>query len=447
VAVPDTRYAKRGDAHIAYQVVGDGPVDLLAFTNGSNVWIDRDAEPHWARFDERLASFTRLIRFDPIGIGLSDPLHDSTQFTVEGWMQDALAVLDAAGSSRAALLGTSTAGLGAILLAATHPERVSALILVNAFARVVRDDDYPCGVPRHVFERFIDEVTDPAHGGDAMDDLALSAPSLAQDPEFRAWWKGAGQRSASPAVARAMNVVALVTDLRAVLPSIAVPTLVVHRVDNRFVRVGHGRFLAEHIPGARLVELPGADHLPYAGDTDELLGEIEELLTGSRATPVTDRVLATIVFTDIVDSTKIASDTGDRRWRELLDDHDRMSSRQVQRFGGRQVKTTGDGMLATFDAPARAIECARAVRDGARQLGLDVRVGLHTGEVERRGDDVAGMAVHIAARVQANARPGEVWVSRTVADLVTGSTIGFDDRGDHELKGVPGVWKLFAVRD
>ncbi len=280
MAAPDTRYAKHGDAHLAYQVLGEGPIALLAFTNGSNVWIDRDAEPHWTRFDERLASFTRLIRFDPLGIGLSDPLRDGAQLSAEGWTQDALAVLDAAGSSRAALLGTSTAGLAAILLAATHPERVSALVLVHAFARVVRDDDYPCGVPRHVFERFLDEVTDPAHGGDTIDDLALSTRTLAKDPEFRAWWKRAGQRSASPAVARAMNAVALVTDLRPVLASIAVPTLVVHRVDNPFIRVGHGRFLAERIPGARLLELPGDDHLPYTGDTDALLGEIEEFLTG-----------------------------------------------------------------------------------------------------------------------------------------------------------------------
>lgn len=447
MVVADTRYAKRGDAHIAYQLLGHGATDLLAFTNGSNIWIDRDAEPHWTRFDERLASFSRLIRFDPAGIGLSDPLSGGAQLSAEGWMRDALAVLDAAGSSRAALLGTTTGGLGAILLAATHPDRVSGLVLVHGFARLIRDVDAPWGVPRDVFERFIDDVTDPSRRDDSMDDLALSAPSLAGDPEFRAWWKGAGQRSASPAVARAMDVVALTTDVRSVLPSITVPTLVLHRVDNGFVRVGHARFLAEQIPGARLVELPGRDHLPYAGDTDELLGEIEELLTGSRATPVTDRVLATIVFTDIVDSTRLAATTGDRRWRELLDEHDRMSGRQVQRFGGRQVKTTGDGTLAIFDAPARAIQCAQALRDGARQLGLSMRVGLHTGEVERRGDDVAGMAVHIAARVQAHAQPGEVWVSRTVADLVTGSTVRFEDRGEHELKGVPGVWKLLAVRD
>jgi class 3 adenylate cyclase len=220
---------------------------------------------------------------------------------------------------------------------------------------------------------------------------------------------------------------------------------VLHRVDNAFVRIGHGRYLAENIAGAKLIELPGRDHLPFVGDTDGLVGEIEEFLTGSRGAPNADRVLAAILFTDIVGSTELAAGTGDRRWRELLDDHDRMAGRQVHRFGGRQVKTTGDGILATFDGPARAIHCGLALREGARQLGLDVRVGLHTGEVERRGDDVGGIGVHIAARIQARAQPGEVWVSRTVTDLVAGSGIAFSDRGEHQLKGVPGAWQLFAV--
>jgi class 3 adenylate cyclase len=443
----EIRYAKRGDLHVAYQTTGDGPLDLLAFTNGNNLWIDRDGEPHWRRFDERLASFSRLIRFDPAGIGLSDPLPGGASASVEGWCEDAIAVLDAVGSSRAALLGMTTGSLAAILLAATYPQRSSALVLVHDFARLVRDTDYPWGVPEHLFQQFVDAVTDPSYRGEAVDDLALIAPSLAGDAEFRSWWKDAGERSASPAIARSMDRVAFTTDLRPVLRSISAPTLVLHRVDNRFVRVGLGRYLAEHIPGARFVELPGADHVPFAGDTDELLGDIEEFLTGVRPPPRSDRVLATILFTDIVESTRLAATAGDRRWRELLDEHDRMAQRQLQRFGGRQVKTTGDGMLATFDGPARAIECGRALRDGARQLGLNVRVGIHTGEVERRGDDVAGMAVHIAARVQALAEPGEVWVSRTVADVVTGSAIGLADRGEHELKGVPGTWKLFGLQD
>ena len=273
----------------------------------------------------------------------------------------------------------------------------------------------------------------------------MSAPSLANDVEFRSWWKRAGERSASPATARAQDVVAMSADMRSVLPLINTPTLVLHRVDNPLVLIGQGRYLAEHIAGAKLMELPGADHIPFAGDTDALLGEIEEFLTGTRGAANTDRALATILFTDICESTTRAVGSGDRRWRELLDNHDQMAGRQVHRFGGRQVKTTGDGILATFDGPARAIQCGLAICDGARQLGVEVRVGVHTGEVERRGNDVAGIGVHIAARVQALAQPGEVWVSRTVADLVTGSGITLHDRGEHPLKGVPGAWRLFSV--
>jgi class 3 adenylate cyclase len=445
--VPEIHYAKRGDLHVAYQALGDGPIDLLAFNNGSNVWIDRDHEPHWSRFDRRLASFSRLIRFDPSGVGLSDPLVDGSRPTVDGWMQDAGAVLDAVGSSRAALFGVSTGGLAAMLFSATHPERTSAQVLMHCFARLARDSDYPWGLPQHVIDGFFDAVTDPDYRGDAVDDVAMSAPSLATDVEFRSWWKHAGQRTASPAGARAQDAVTTRGDVRSVLPTINTPTLVLHRVDNAFLRIGHSRYLAENITGAKLVELPGRDHLPYVGDTDVVVDEIEEFLTGSRGTSNTDRMLATILFTDIVDSTKRAAGTGDRRWRELLDNHDRMAGRQIHRFGGRQVKCTGDGILATFDGPGRAIQCGIALCEGARQLGLEVRVGLHSGEVERRGDDVAGIGVHIAARVQACAEPGEVWVSRTMTDLVTGSGIVFSDRGEHQLKGVPGTWQLFTVLD
>ncbi len=445
--VAEVHYAKSGDRHVGYQVLGDGPIDLLALNSGCNVWIDRDEEPHWSRFDRRLASFSRLIRFDPSGVGLSDPLVGGSGPTIERWMEDAVAVLDAVGSSRAALFGVSTGGLVATLFSATYPERTSAQVLMHCFARMVRASDYPWGVPQSAIDRFVDAVTDPSYQGDAVDDAAMSAPSLAADVEFRSWWKRAGQRVASPAAARAQDVLTTRTDVRGVLPLINTPTLVLHRVDNAFVRIGHARYLAENIAGAKLIELPGRDHLPFAGETDALLEDIEEFLTGTRATPSTDRMLATILFTDIVASTKRAASTGDRRWRELLDNHDRMSGRQVHRFGGRQVQSTGDGILATFDGPARAIQCGLAICDGARQLGMEVRVGLHTGEVERRGDGVAGIGVHIAARVQARAQPGEVWVSRTVTDLVTGSGITFNDRGEHELKGVPGAWQLFTVLD
>jgi len=447
VEVGEIQYAKSGDRHVGFQVLGDGPIDLLAFNSGCNIWIDRDDEPHWSRFDRRLASFSRLIRFDPSGVGLSDPLVGGSGPTIECWTQDAVAVLDAVGAPRAALFGVSTGGLVAMLFSATYPERVSAQVLMHCHARLARDSDYPWGWPQHLLDRFVDAVTDPTHEGDDIDDVALSAPSLATDVEFRSWWKRAGERCASPAVARAMDVLTMGADIRAVLPLINTPTLVLHRVDNAFLPIGHGRYLAENIAGAKLVELPGRDHLPFAGETDALLGDIEEFLTGTRGTPNTDRMLATILFTDIVDSTKRAASTGDRRWRELLDNHDRMAGRQVHRFGGRQVKTTGDGILATFDGPARAIQCGLAICDGARQLGMEVRVGVHTGEVERRGDDVAGIGVHIAARVQGAAQPGEVWVSRTVTDLVTGSGIIFNDRGEHPLKGVPGTWQLFTVVD
>ncbi len=438
-------YAKSGDLYVRYEVIGDGPIDLLALSNGSSVWVDRDDEPHWSRFDQRLASFSRLIRYDPSGVGLSDPLNSGEMPSFELWMQDAVAVLDAVGSARPAVFGVGPGGLVAMLLSATYPERVSALVLMHSWSRLIRDVDYPCGIPRHVVERFVSTVGDPSHSGEGLDDLALMAPSLSADPEFRSWWSTAGERSAGPRIAQAMNIIGALTDIRTVLPLIQVPTLILHRAECGYIRPGHSHYLADHIAGAKLVELSGQDYLPYVGDTDPVVDEIEEFLTGTRAAPNTDRILATILFSDIVDSTRRAAATGDRRWHELLDNHDRMTVRQIQRFGGRQVKTTGDGVVATFDGPARAIQCGLAIADGARQLGIDVRIGLHTGEVERRGDDIAGIAVHIAARVQSNAQPGEVWVSRTVTDLVAGSNLRFNDRGDHALKGVPGAWRLFVV--
>ena len=376
---------------------------------------------------------------------MSDPLHSGEMPSLELWTQDAVAVLDSVGSARTALFGVCGGGTLAMLLSATYPERVSALVLMHSWARLVRDDDYPCGIPAHIVKQFISTVGNPIRSGDSFDDLALMAPSLAADPEFRSWWSTAGERSAGPRIAQAINEVSMLADIRTVLPLIHVPTLIVHRTDCRPIRVGHSHYLADHIAGAKLVEWPGEDLLPFAGDIDPVIDEIEEFLTGTRAAPNTDRILATILFTDIVDSTKRAVATGDRRWHELLDNHDRMTVRQIQRFGGRHVKTTGDGVLATFDGPARAIQCGLAVADGARQLGIEVRVGLHTGEVERRGDDIAGIAVHIASRVQSQAQPGEVWVSRTVTDLVAGSNVRFSDRGEHALKGVPGMWQLFVV--
>lgn len=444
VDVAEIRYAKRGDGHIAYQVLGDGALDLIGFNTGCNVWIDRDDEPHWSRFDHRLATFCRLIRFDPSGVGLSDPPVGASGPTIEMWVEDAVTVLDALGSTQASLFGVSTGGVVALSFAAMHPERTSALVLMHAWARLARDSDYPWGWPQHVLDQWADTVPDPSAPSDAIDDVALSAASLAGDVEFRAWWKRAGERT-SPAMARTMDRMTTSVDVRGLLPLIDTPTLVLHRVDNPFVPIGHGRYLAENILGAALTELPGSDHLAFAGDTDAVLDEIEEFLTGNRGTANTERMLATILFSDIVESTQRAARTGDRRWRELLDNHDRMTARQIRRFGGRQVKTTGDGILAVFDGPARAIQSGLAICRGARELGLEVRVGVHTGEVERRGDDVGGIGVHIAARVQAHAQPNEVWVSRTVTDLVIGSGMRFTERGDHSLKGVPGHWQLFSV--
>lgn len=444
VDAAEIHYAKRDALHVAYQVRGEGPIDVLGLGNGTTVWMDRDDEPHLRRFDERLASFSRLIRFDPSGLGLSDPV-GSAPPTVETWMRDAVAVLDAAGSSRAVLFGVGDGGLVAMLLAATYPERVSALVLLHCWARLVRDVDYECGIPKALVDWFVDATVNPEYDGDAVDDVTLMAPSVGADLTFRSWWKLAGQRGASPATARAINDLIVSSDVRAVLPTIAAPTLVLHRTGNAFIRPGHGRYLADHIAEAKLVELPGRDHLAFVGETDGLLGEIEEFITGSRGTVAADRVLATIVFSDIVDSTKRVAESGDRHWRELLENHDDMVGRQIHRFGGRRINTTGDGMVATFDGPARGVQCGLAICDGARQLGLAVRVGVHTGEIERRGDDIAGIAVHIAARIKAKAQPDEVWVSRTVMDLVVGSGLVFGDRGEHELKGVPGAWQLLAV--
>ena len=361
--------------------------------------------------------------------------------TVEQWAGDALAVLDDLGIERAAVIGVHFGGLAALLLAATHPERVQALVVVNGYACLTRSDDYPIGVPVPVLERFRETLIDPGPTGG--DDLPLMAPSMASDAAFAAWWRRAGHRGASPAVARAVWRAAE-TDVRTILGGVRVPTLVLHARDNRFCRVGNGRYLAEHIDGARYVELDTADHVPWTGSAD-VAGEIEEFLTGTRRMEPSDRLLATVLFSDIVGSTEQATALGDRAWTDRLEQHDRAIDRQLVRFGGHLVKRTGDGVLATFDGPARAVQCAIAMREALGQLGIDVRVGVHTGEIERRGDDVAGVAVHLAQRVQAKANAGEVLVSRTVVDLVVGSDLLFVDRGEHELKGLPGRWRLFAV--
>ncbi|MEY2422272.1 MAG: hypothetical protein QOI95_2339 [Acidimicrobiaceae bacterium] len=443
----ETRYATTPDGtHIGYQVVGDGALDLLELPYGTTFSVDAiEDEPHWSRFEERLASFSRLIRFDFRGVGLSDPFPPASPPSLEDWMQDAVAVLDDIGSERAALFGVSSGGEVALLLAATFPDRVSAVVVVNSFARVLEAADYPQGYAAEFVDAFRSEIVKPARDDDRLDDVAFIAPSLQHDDAFRRWWKKAGSRGASPALALALFVPVMEGDIRAVLPSIQAPTLVVHRAGNRFVPVSFGRYLADHIPDARYVELPGDDHVPYAGDQDAIVDEIEEFLTGNRHEPDANRVLATVVFTDIVGSTDLAAAMGDRRWKDLLDEHDRAVRRQLERFRGREIKTIGDAFLITFDGPGRAIQCAAAIRDATKALGIDVRAGVHTGEIELRGDDIAGMAVHIGARVAALADAGEILVSSAVPPLVAGSNITFIERGEHDLKGVPGKWHLLAA--
>ena len=440
-----TRFAVSDGVNIAYQVVGRGELDILVFCSALLPMDSIEDEPSLARFHRHLGALGRLIRFDLRGVGMSDPIAPSTPPTLEQWAQDARAVLDAAGSERAAIFAPRDACLPAVMLAATHPDRVTSVVFVNGTARYARADDYPFGWPTAILDRFLEENTDPTDSGD-LDALSLFAPSKVGDAEFRSWWVRAGNRGASPAAARAIQSTTLSADVRDLLPAVRVPALVLHRRDDGSVPVTHGRYLAEQLPDARFVELDGGDDLYWVGDTGRMLDEIEEFLTGVRGGAGSDRMLATIVFTDIVHSTATAAALGDAGWHDVLDRHDAALRRQLARFGGRAVKSTGDGLLALFDGPARAVEAACAMRDAAAQLGIEVRVGVHTGEIERRGDDVAGMAVHLAARVEAAAGPGEVLVSRTVVDLVVGSGLEFRDAGEQELNGVPGTWQLFAVR-
>ena len=439
---PETRYARSKDGHVAYQVVGDGPLDLVFIPSwASNVEVMWE-EPSIARFFPRLSTFSRVLCFDKRGTGVSDPVPLAALPTLEQWMDDVRTVMEAAGSKRAALLGTHEGGQMAILFAATYPERTSALILVDTCARHVRDVDYPWGLPADRVPGFLQRLEQVWGTGSYLD---IFAPSVAHDERFRRWFARSQRLSSGPRAAATMHAAYLERDLRGVLPSIRVPTLVLHRTGNRYIRVGHGRYLAEHIPGAKYVELPGEDHLVMVGDTETMLGEIEEFLTGVRPLPESDRVLATVLFTDIVTSTERSAQLGDRRWKDLLDQHDTLIRPELERHRGRLVKNTGDGILATFDGPARAVRCAQAIAASVKSLGIEVRAGLHTGEVELRGEDVTGMGVNIAARVMDAAGPGEVVVSSTVKDLVAGSGLRFADRGIHDLRGVPGEWRLFAV--
>src|SRR5215211_3803277 len=438
---PDTRYARSGDTHIAYQVFGDGELDLVlvpGFASHLELFWEHEA---WAAAFRRLGSFARVILFDRRGSGMSDPVTEAPP--LEQRMDDVRAVMDAAGSERAALLGVSEGVPMSILFAGTYPDRCQALVLYGGMARSTEAEDYPWASSAEALLESGQELLLPYWGEGAM--LEVTAPSQADNPQTRAWTARLERLSISPGMLLAAALMFLDTDVRDVVPSVHTPTLLIHRRHDRLVNVRHSRWLAEHLPNAKLVEIPGDDHIPWYQDPELTLGEIEEFLTGTRAEPEPDRMLATVLFTDIVGSTRTAAELGDKRWHGVLDRHDQTVRQALDRFRGRAVKSTGDGFLATFDGPARAVRCARAIVEASAGQGVRVRAGLHTGEIEVIGDDIGGIGVHIAARVSALAGPSEVLVSRTVKDLVAGSGLEFSERGAHQLKGVPDEWELYEA--
>jgi class 3 adenylate cyclase len=434
------RYAKSGDLHIAYAVEGDGPIDLVWIPP----WISQVeylwAEPSLERVMARLTQFARVITFDRRGSGLSDPFFGAP--TLEEQMDDVLAVMDAAGSESAAMCGTLEGGPMAALFAATHPDRTDALVLYATFARATWAPDYGWAWPAEERDRRMDELI--ARWGEGFVAAGV-APSKVADPGFMEWAGRLERLAASPSTIRRIIKLIGEFDVRGVLPSIRVPTLVMHRGGDSFIKVEHSRYIASKVPGARYVELEGDENMFSLGDWEALIGEIEEFLTGTRHETEPDRMLATVLFTDICDSTRRAAEMGDRGWRFLLERHDALFRQALERHRGREVKRTGDGFLATFDGPARAIRCAASIAEAMGSLGLQVRAGLHTGELEVMDGDLGGLAVHIASRVMSAAEPNEVLVSGTVKDLVVGSGIDFEDRGERELRGVPGEWRLYAV--
>ena len=439
---PETRYAKTGDTHIAYQVFGDGPIDIVLATE---FWHAIEVQwdlPELALFLDRLGTFARVISFDQRGSGVSDPVSLSELTSLDLWMDDIDVVMDEVGSESAVLFGVGGGGTMSMLFAATHPQRVSGLVLVNTFARLSHAPDYPWGRGPEL-ETEVQDVMRTGWGRGVF--LDLVAPSRVGDDDFRRWWARYQRIGASPGTVQAMRRMLTQIDVRDVLPSIQAPTLVLHRAETTWNRVEHGRYLAEHIPGARLVEVPGVDHLWFLGEVEPILSETRQFVSGLAGPPEFDRQLATVLYTDIVGSTELAAKVGDRRWREVLEAQRRLVRLELERFQGREVDTAGDGFLATFDGPARAIDCARGIRDGVRSLGIEIRAGLHTGEVEVLSEGFAGVALHIGQRVLAEAAPGEILVSSTVRDLTSGAGHTFEDRGSHTLKGVPEEWRLYAV--
>ncbi len=443
---PDTRYALRDGRHIGYQIWGSGPIDVLEFNNGLMISIDETVdEPNWLKYEESLAGFCRLIRFDAGGLGLSDPFPAGVAPSISSWGEDALAVMDHAGCEKAVVLASSGGTLPAIWLAAHHPERVTSMVLINGTARVLAAEDYPIGVAGDVIESIPINIENPQMGEEVPMDIAIYVPSLAHRVGFREWWGRAARRGASPATAISWNLVTFSADMRADLPAVSCPTLVISHEDAFADLVEHGRHLSEAITGARFVTFPGRDMLPWAGEFESVVDEIEEFITGGRRGHAAERALATVLFTDIVDSTVRAAAAGDRQWRGVLDEFDVNVLRLLARHDGVHVKNTGDGTLARFAGPAQGVRCARAMVETAQNFGVEIRAGLHAGEIELRGDDIGGLAVHIASRVCALAGPSEVLTTGTVRDLVVGSGIVFDDRGRHNLKGVPDEWQLLAV--
>ena len=439
---PITRYAKSGEYSIAYQVIGDAPLDLV-YVPGFVSHVESSWEdPDYARFLDRLSSFSRLILFDKRGTGLSDRVPVKLLPTLEERMDDVRAVMDAAGSERAALFGVSEGGPMSVLFATTYPERVSALVLYGTYAKRVRAADYPWAPTLEEHRARLDAV-ERDWGGPV--DVETWAPSYVNDERFKRWWAQFLRLGASPAAARAVLEMTLEIDVREILPVIRTPTLVVHRTGDRRIDVGGGRYLAERIPNARFVELGGGDHLVWVGDSEAVADEIGEFLTGTRHIAEPNRVLATVLFTDMVESTSRAVALGDARWRALISDHDRLVRAQLTRFRGREIDRRGDGFLAIFDGPARAIRCALSIVERMHELGIQIRPGLHTGELDIMESAVAGIAVDTGARVMSLAGADEVLITSTVRDLVAGSGLSFSDRGVHELKGVPGSWRILRV--
>ena len=440
--MPETRYARRGDDYIAYQTVGNGPPDILFMSAWFSHVDGRWEEPRFAAMLNRIATMGRLIVFDKRGSGASDPLA-AAEPTWEDWADDISAVLDATDSERATVIGVGDSGPLAMLFAASHPQRVTSLVLINTGARLVQGPDYPWGLTDDEVEHFLRRTRETWGTGGIAD---VFSPSASSDERYRQWWARYQRMGSSPGRSTTMARLVFGVDVRNVLSTIHVPTLVIHRKDFRFFPVELGRYLGEHITNAKYVELPGADGFIYLGDTDAILSEVEEFVTGSRRSPEADRILATILLTDMVGSTDRAARLGDQRWRAVLDTHDDIVRAQLKQFRGRLHRATGDGVLATFDGPARGIRCAQSLRDALRGAGIDIRSGLHAGEIELRGDEIGGIAVHIAARIGAQAESGEILCSSTVKELVTGSDLAFVDRGRHELKGVPQEWQIYAVQ-